>query len=377
MFKKITLSLGLLAAMLILNPSLVQASSLKSGNDVYLPQGETIDGNLYAASNNITIDGEVQGDLIAAAQTITINGRLEGDLIAAAQTITVNGEVNGNVRIAANSGNLNGNIARNVNFIGNSLAIGPKAKIGWDVLSGATNTNIMGEVNGNVDAGGNNIILTGKVGKDFNFGQSQQAQKITISSGAKIAGNLNYHENTDLQRADGSQISGQINTLKNTESKGQTGKDWFWSLLYGIFSAMIVGLIIIYPGKNIILTLKKIIREKPFASLGWGIITLLAAPTAAIILIFTIIGLPLAVIIFGLWLLMLWLGKIICAIIVGQEILNLFLKNKETEKKLLTSMIIGVTLLWLLFSIPMIGWVLSLIATGFGLGSLILSLRRN
>ncbi len=377
MFKKITLSIGLLAAIIFFSPHVAEASTLKSGNDVYLPQGETIDGNLYASSNNITIDGEVQGDLIAAAQTITINGRLEGDLIAVAQTITVNGEVNGNIRIAANSANLNGNIARNVNFIGNSLAIGPEAKIGWDILSGATNTNIMGEVGGNVDGGGNNIILAGKVAKDFNFAQSQQAQKITISSGAKIAGNLNYHENTDLQREEGSQISGQINILKNTESKNQASKDWFWSLLYGIFSAMIVGLIMIYPGKNIILTLKKILREKPFTSLGWGALVFLAAPTAALLLLFTVIGIPLSIIILGLWILMLWLGKIIFAIFVGQEILNFFLKHREGEKKLLLSMIIGITLLWLLFSIPVIGWILSLIATCFGLGALIIQLRQS
>lgn len=377
MFKKITLSFGLLAAILFFNPSLVEASALKSGNSVYVPQGETIDGNLYAASNNITIDGEVRGDLIAAAQTITINGRLEGDLIAVAQTITVNGEINGNVRIAANSANLNGNIARNVNFIGNSLAIGPETKIGWDVLSGATNTNIMGEVGGNVDGGGNNIILAGKVGRDFNFAPSQQAQKITISSGAKIAGNLNYHENTELQREEGAQINGQMNVLKNTESKNQQSKDWFWSLLYGIFSAMLAGLIMIYPGKNIILTLNKILQAKPFASLGWGALVFLAAPTAALLLLFTVIGVPLSIIILGLWLLMIWLGKIIFAIFVGQEILNLFLKNKESKKQLLLSMIIGVTLLWLLFSIPMIGWILSLIATYFGLGVLILNIRRS
>jgi len=365
-----------IAAVLILLPGLAQASEIKSGNSVYLSKEETIDGNLYAASNNITIDGEIKGDLVAAAQTITINGRLDGDLIAAAQTVTVNGEINGNIRLAGNSAHLNGLTARNVNFVGNSLTIGEEAKIGWDLLSGAINTDIMGSVGGSVYGGGDNLILSGKVGKDFNFSGNQSVQSIVLTKDAVINGNLYYNENAKINLQDGATVSGQTSIVKNEKKAEPDAKAYGWSLLYRIFAALVLGLVLIYSGKNLILNLHTSGQEKILSSFLWGLLAFLVTPAAIILLTFTIIGIPLAIILSISWLLFFWLGKILTAIFLGREVLKLLAKNKFKDKDLMPSLIIGVVIAWLLFSIPVIGWILSFAASCFGLGTLIIYLRK-
>jgi len=369
MLKNIKLSL-IIGGLLILSPLCVSAADIKSGDNVYLPPQETIEGNLYAASNNITIDGEIKGDLIAAAQTIIVNGRLDGDLIAAAQTIIVNGEVNGNVRLAGNSAQINGTVARNLNFIGNALDINKNAKIGWDLMSGANNINIAGLINGNVYGNGNNIVLSGVVGKNLEFIGNKNSG-ISLSSEANIGGDLNYSENIKILKKDGAQISGQTKLIKNKEKA--KNKHYFFSIIYKILAAIIIGLIIIFPGKKIINALYDTAQKNPWASLGWGMLILLATPTLSLILIFTIIGIPLAILGFLVWFLVLYLGKIISAIFIGKAVNKIL--NKEKEKSLLIPLLAGVTIAWLLFSIPFIGWIISLSATCLGLGSLIMYLK--
>jgi len=372
--KTIKLLIVIAGTILLIGPASAKASNLKSEKNLYLGPQETIDGNLYVASNNITIDGEIKGDLIAAANTITINGRLEGDLIAAAKNITVNGEINGNVRLAGNSANLNGAIARNVNFIGNYLSIDKNAKIGWDITSAAANTAVSGLIGGNLYAHGNNLILSGKIGKNLNF-EGDKSPIITLSPEAVIGGNLNYPEKARLTAKEGSSVSGKITAEKQIPDKNKN--NYLLILIYKILAAIVIGLSIIWPGKNIILSLGKIVKKQPLSSLAWGLSIFLALPAISFILIFTVIGLPLAVLTVFLWLAGLYLSKIILAVILGKEISKLFYKNKNKERNLFLPLVIGVLILWPLFSIPSVGWIIAIIAACLGFGAALINLKNK
>lgn len=363
-------------AILFFLPLASKAAEVKSGENIYLAKEESIDGSLYAASNNITIDGDINGDLIAAAQTITINGRLEGDLIAAAQTITVNGEINGNVRVASNNTTLNGKIARNVNFIGNTLIIGQEAEIGWDILTESINANIMGLIGGSVYGDGDNIILSGKIAKDFYFGNGHKMKNLAISPEAKINGNLYYNKDTQVKLGDQASVAGNIYPLETPERKDSLTPR-LWSFTYFLFASFIIGLILITLSKKFVLNLNNILKEAPLASLGWGSLIFLATPAIAILLLLTIIGAPLALILITVWLLALWVGKIFTAIFIGSEIMKKITKEKYSEKNLLVAMIIGIIILRVLFIIPAIGWIISLLATCLSLGAIITYLRRQ
>ncbi len=376
MTKKINQLLMLTAALILFWPHLTQAAEVKSGENIYLSANETIEGNLYAASNNITVDGEIKGDLIAAAQTITINGRLDGDLIAAAQTITVNGEINGNVRVAANSANIQGQVARNVNFIGNTIILGPEAKIGWDVLSGAASTEIMGTVGGSVYGSSDYLLVAGSIGKDFNFRGSQRTQNITLTPSAKISGHLYYQANGKLELEDGATVTGEIKQLEPSTQNNKTS-DRIWPFLYNMLAAILVGLILIGPGKNILMGMYHTAQEKTLTSLIWGLILVLIIPVVAILLMITVIGLPLSLVLLGLWLMSLWMGEVVGAIFIGQFLLKTVAKKQPITNNLYLAMIGGIIIAYLLFALPYAGWLLSLAAISMGVGAFILYLRRQ
>ncbi|MBN2884983.1 polymer-forming cytoskeletal protein [Patescibacteria group bacterium] len=383
MNKSFKLFLAIFTISVFILPSSISATELKSSENLYIPQGETIDGNLYATSNSIIVDGDIAGDLIAFAKNITINGRLNGDLIVIAQNITVNGEINGNIRAISNTAILNGLVARNVNFIGNSLSIGKDAQINWDLLTGALKTDITGIIKGNVNGNSNTVWLSGKIGKNFNFSNSNQIRKIDISPEANINGNFYYSENTSVSIAQNANIAGKTEIIKKEIDKQNQTSRKIWSFIYMIFAILVIGLVVVSLSKKNIPKLNTIIKEETSKAFTWGFLASLLTPLAVIILVFSIIGIPLAFIIIVLWIILFYLAKIVFALFVGKYLINIF--NKENNKDLFHSLgdnnlilplVIGVIILWLLFAIPYIGWILSFIASSLGLGAILLFFKK-
>jgi hypothetical protein len=138
--------------------------------------------------------------------------------------------------------------------------------------------------------------------------------------------------------------------------------------LLAIFSALVVGLVIIFIGKNIGTKILTKMENSPTKLIIPGIIIALILPPISILLLFTVIGLPLAMIIFAWWLVMIYIAKILSAILVGKLLIKTI--NKKKDPSLLWSLILGVIICWLLFTIPFVGWLISLIAVWLGLGGI-------
>jgi hypothetical protein len=201
-------------------------------------------------------------------------------------------------------------------------------------------------------------------------------KNLAISPEAKINGNLYYNKDTQVKLGDQASVAGNIYPLETPERKDSLTSR-LWSFTYFLFASFIIGLILITLSKKFVLNLNNILKGAPLASLGWGSLIFLATPAIAILLLLTIIGAPLALILITVWLLALWVGKIFTAIFIGSEIMKKITKEKYSEKNLLVAMIIGIIILRVLFIIPVIGWIISLLATCLSLGAIITYLRRQ
>ena len=348
----------------------LQAASTKAGNTVYIAKEEIVSGNLYASGQTIIVDGTIGGDLIVAAQTITVNGRIEGDIIAAGQDIVINGEVGGNIRIAGNNLNINGTVTRNVNAFGSKIILGPNSKIGWDAYLAGANTEIRGTIDGNLNGQVAQALITGKIGKDANLKLSNGGdnQELKISSEAIINGDLTYTARNKADISAQASIAGQV-LQKTVEPKETNGwLIWIWSKLFAVFSALAVGLFLIFIGRDVTTTILNKLNESPLKMLLPGLLLLFVVPPITIVLIFTLIGIPLALMLSAWWISTAYLAKIYGALFVGQLILKK-LSNKENVA-LSWSLTLGVIICWLLFAIPYVGWLISLAASCFGLGGI-------
>lgn len=372
--KKNNLFIFIFSALILLwLPFSAKADSFKGGEDFSINKEETISGNIYAISQNITIDGEIKGDLIAIAQEITINGRLDGDLIAVANKITVNGEINGNIRTLGNSLLIKGLIARNVNFIGQNLILEKEGKINWDILSATKNIELLGLVNRNVDLNSEISKIKGQIKGNLKV-NSQKNGSLTIYPEALIEGDLHYQKNINFDKQEGATITGLTYELVKNPKEDRDSFPWWQLLIYKIISGLIIALVLIKINKNYLLKTKATLKQKPWISLAWGLIVFLISPILIVLLLLSIIGIPLALVIASLWLSIFFLGKIFTAFFLGSEIMKYsHLKNKNN---LFITSLAGLIILFLLISIPFFGWFISILASSLGLGVILITIKK-
>ena len=366
---------------LFLTPASAQAFTVKAGQSINFNKGETIEGSYYTAGNNITIDGLVKGDVICAGQSININGEVQGDVICAGQSININGKVDGNVRVLSNVVNVNGQIGKNLMLGAATLNTSASSTIGGEALIGAAVADLHGRINGDLSAAGANINLAGTVVKNvllrLDNKNSKNSNLVILDSGY-VGGNLTYTSANDATISGKARVVGKIDhklpSVRNVNPAGEAA-GWLLGRIYSIFAAIIIGLVLIgLWGKQLkVLTDQMLKRIGP--SIGWGAVILIITPVICLLLLITLIGIPLAILMGLIYIIMLWLSKILVGILVGRTILARWWKPKQ--ENLLIALSIGVLICWLLFSIPFIGWLFALAAMLWGLGGLFLYFKQQ
>ncbi len=359
----------LLAALLFIPLGSVVAAAAETGN-VYVGRDEIMSGNLYIAGESVTIDGTISGDLIAAARSIRVSGRIEGDIIAAAQEIIIDGDVGGNIRVAGNSLVINGDVARNINAFGTNIVLGPDSRVGWDVyLAGAT-VEARGVIDGSLGGQAGQVLLAGSVGKSVNLtlDDNRDITPLTLAPTTVVNGDLIYTSAAPAAISSQAAIAGEIKQITPPAKNDGDMTRWVWKELFAIFSALVVGLALIFIGKNVTPKILDKMENEPIKTILPGLILMFLLPPIALVLAFTVIGLPLALISITAWLILIYLGKILSALLIGQIIIAKFSKSRPSH--LLWPLIVGVIIAWLLFAIPYVGWFICLIAAWFGLGGI-------
>ena len=126
--------------------------------DVYAAEREVnvlaeVDGDLVAAGQSITVDGNVTGDIIAAAQHIEIRSEVGDDLRAAGQHVRVTSSVAGHMVAAAQSITISQSVGDSVWLVGDTVEV--RGNIAGDLMVRARKITIDAQIDGNT-------VLTGE-----------------------------------------------------------------------------------------------------------------------------------------------------------------------------------------------------------------------
>lgn len=367
--------------MLLILPLAASAYSFKKGDSVYVPKDEIIEGSLYAVGANLTIEGKVTGDVICAGQSVNITGEVAGDVICAGESVNVSGPVGGNLRLAGSAVNFNGQVARNAMLLGANIITAASSTVGWDLLVLGNNFELNGNIGRDLYGGAGKVNLAGRIGKDvdLNFASRRgDVQPLIIADTAEINGQLKYKSAKDAAIDSKASIKGEVIHNLPSTAAGKSklvNLSWWLTKLVSLFSALVIGLVLISLSREPVIKTTDLMLNKASLTLGWGVLGLLLPPLIAIILLITIIGLPLSLILLALWLIALYISKVLVGILVGRGLLNNFWPKQKDS--LILSMIIGIVITYLIFALPVIGWVASLLASLWGLGGIMLKLKNK
>jgi len=348
--KKIILGLTLLFLFFYFFPKpAVNAIYFKSGDQVTIVNDELLKGTVMVAGQRVVVNNPIKGDLFCAGQNIEINGQVDGDVICAGQSITINGRVLGSVRIGGQNLGINGTIDRNVTAAGQYLMIAKD--IGGDVVFGGQLLTLNSNVNRDLLVGAEGVEINGRVEGDANL----YVEKLKYGQGALIVGKTVYQQpkkSPVVKQKAYPSIPAPNNWL------GGKIASWLINLIAGLL------LILIWPKpieKSIILM--AVNTGKAF---GRGALILFVTPLIILAMVITLIGIPFAVILAIVYSLTILLGRILTAIMIGKKIIEQYGNKKNIS--LNRAAIIGISVAWIIFSIPGLGGLISFVAVLWGLG---------
>jgi hypothetical protein len=327
--------------------------------------GETVNDTLMVFADTINIDGTVTGDLIAMGRQVNVQGSVQGNVYCAGMVADISGNVDGDVIFFGQNFQANGRIGGNLWGGGSMFTLGRNIKLDNDVMLAANMVMINGDVGRDVWIGGASLDVAGKVGRDLKFDGGQ----LMLHSPTVIGRDLKGTTQTEKQvRIDpGVTIVGK----KTLEIAKPAGNRYATLGFYGnqalhIVAAFVTGMILLWlfpiVGRASLSTVRAIA-----ISGGVGFLVAVAMPVAAIILLITMIGIPLSLVSAVLWLLGLYLSRIVIAKCIGNAILG---SESDRFSVKALGLIIGLVIVYIAINLPFIGFVLHIVLAMIGLGAL-------
>ncbi len=150
---------------------------VRSGQEVTVPAGETVQGDLIASAGTVRVDGTVDGDLVASGGQVTVAGTVTGDVLVAAGSTTISGQVDGDVRVASGRARLEGRVGEDVLLAVGQATVASGARVGGDLIFGAGQMTMDGAIAGSVLGATGNYTKAGSVAGSEKVTVQQRGQK--------------------------------------------------------------------------------------------------------------------------------------------------------------------------------------------------------
>ncbi|MEA3510281.1 MAG: polymer-forming cytoskeletal protein, partial [Actinomycetota bacterium] len=342
-------------------PSVVTTDLFIVGED------EPITEDVYVAATSGRVEGLIDGDLVITAGDLSIAGTVTGDVLALTSGIVrleQGGVVEGSLRTVTPQVQIDGEIAKDLFVAGLAGAVGSTGVVGRDVIMFGGTLTIEGDVGRDVRGRLLNADVSGSVGRDIDLA----VQRLVVDAGASVGGDVLYRSTNDAVIAEGT-VGGQVVQLP-AQSNFVFGVILMIANVVGFLAFVVSGFVLLWLFRSTGAAAIEAVEKHPIKTGLVGLLSLIAAPLLVLFFAFTLVGLPLAVVLLVALLLALVFGPIPAVGAVG----DLILRRKGG---LFGGFLLG-AILWRLgiWLIPFVGALIYLAGMIWGVGGWVLAAWR-
>jgi cytoskeletal protein CcmA (bactofilin family) len=314
----------------------------------------------FLLANDIRVESEVQDDLWAAGRQVRFLGSARDDVrLAGLEVLMIDGPIDGDLTAVAGVGNLV--VSTNTVLKGSALLKGNqqitvKGSLGGDVHVIGPRTEIHADIAGN-------LFL--------------EADDIRILPGTRIQGNLYYPGESRIPLPAGVQLEGeQLPRPRGSSNLQQTLGQWKTLLWFAQWlNAFWIGLLLLRLLPRTMLQCVDQLLQRRGPVLTIGSLTLILGSLAGYFLLPSIFATGLGIFLLLGTGLFFYTGKIVVAMALGVYLLRK--RESFSFKTLAVALLLGLLLLYLLFSVALIGTPIYILVSCLGMGSLLNSLRAS
>jgi cytoskeletal protein CcmA (bactofilin family) len=327
-----------------------------------------VSNEVWLQAQTIAIEGTTLDDvfmLAAGAATahathpvapIRVTGAVGGDLWAAGESVEISGTVSTHARLAAGKlVRLTGTVGGNLMAAGSAIRLETGSRVGGSALLAGSEILLNGTINGPTRVYAAKATLAGR----FNGDVTLTATDIVMMPGTHVAGNLYYRMDKDLIPGDGVVVEGKLERLTPKPAAARpTSHEWMWVQLGLLAGAMLAGIAFVSLLPGIVALSVHKFTESYWRSLAFGFIAFALIPMVAFFLLFTLIGIPLSLLMMMAYGLLLYLSKLITALFLGHLLLG---RGKPLPAtRLYPALALGLLVIYAAVNLPfpfdIVGW---------------------
>ena len=248
---------------------------------------------------------------------------------------------------------------------GENVGIDEEAQVRRNATVATRTLSVEGVIEKDLYTAAESVELSGVVGEDL----EAAADRVRLIGEARVGGNLRFRSNSEdrLHVAESASVDGEVEFLGSP--RGLDGRNRYTSVrfylwqLARLIAAFLVGMafLSIVPGAN---SLSFGAGIDALKTAGVGFLAMISVPIMAVLVAFTLIGLPLSIIALVTWLLGIYLAKIVVGAVVGRMLLS-------RSGSLPLTLLMGLSIVIVAVNLPFIGGAINLVLTIVGLGLLV------
>jgi len=346
----------------------LSASVFQTGDSNILSRRDSLDDDLYVFGNFGEVYGVVEGDLTAFCYEHDADGIILGSANIFGYGVRLGGEVRQSARLIGYNIYTGATIGRNLVILGKTIDIKRDAVIQKDLDCGGDIIHMDGTVHGDADIGGRIVYISGNIDGDVKI----KADEIYIDSPAQIGGELTYTSGQKAEIADDVIIDGGIyweEPEEDIDTRDILPSVRFFFHIIFFLMTLLTGLFLILIFNRHTHEAVAQIGDRFWRTLAIGLLSIIIFIGGSVVLTLLIIGIPLAVILIFLGLVLFYIGKIYASIALGRLVFKLI--GSGNKIALGWEFIVGLIIMVFIFRIPGLGWVIYFLVTILGTGAAI------
>lgn len=324
---------------------------------------ESNDHFTTVVDDDVKAEKDVNGSTVVAGNNVISTNTVDGINMLFGNNVQYQGNSDYAV-IAGNIVNLSGNINNDGFIFGNIVTIDSNFNADRDLFVFANSVTIQGSINRDItiyaaDVKLDNAQVMGNI--------TVYASSLEISEKVNVNGTLSYNEDIEKNISESALITETKLLEKIVEELSIPEKISTFLIDYAGMMVIFLVLAFTIPSlfKKIEASNEEFNVSKFFSLFGFGALFLIGVPMAIIVLFTTVIGTPLALIALFLYIIFICITTILSGYLLGYIIWKNFIKK---ENNVLLIGLIGISIVYVLNMIPVIGGYIAMISLMIGLG---------
>jgi cytoskeletal protein CcmA (bactofilin family) len=317
-----------------------------------------VKNEIRAAGAEVDVEANAGRDLWAVGAIVSVVGEAKGDMYAAGARVSIDARVGGKLSVA-----------------GARVLIGPRTEVTGVTRVAGADVVFAGTSRGAAELYGDSVQINGRIMGDLRV----RARSVSLGKGAVVDGNAVFETLDEPQIDVGATVRGrQTVTMPvpyQVDRRSVLAALGF-AVLFGVGAGFVLGLILLIAARPFVERGVAAMRAAPVRSGLIGVAVLFLVPIVAALIMVTVVGIPIGLLILLAFPLAVSTGLVLASLGLADRLMN----RGRTERTFwgrVGYLIVGLLILTVIGLIPVVGFVVGVLALVVGLGAFWQALRNR